>query len=46
MKATLVQENLSHFCPVTNFYATSDGKHLLVTYPGSTCWAPWPGCPV
>ena len=33
MKATLVQENLSHFCPVTNFYATSDGKHLLVTYP-------------
>lgn len=31
--ATLVAENLSQFCPVTNHYACSDGRYLLVTYP-------------
>lgn len=31
--ATVVQERVSHFCPTTNFYATSDGRHLLVTVP-------------
>lgn len=31
--ATLVAENLSHFCPVTNHYQCSDGRYLLVTYP-------------
>lgn len=29
--ATLVAENLSQFCPVTNHYECSDGKWLLVT---------------
>lgn len=31
--ATLVAENLSQFCPTTNFYSTDDGRHLLVTVP-------------
>ncbi|SCX06042.1 hypothetical protein [Mycolicibacterium fluoranthenivorans] len=31
--ATLVTENVSHFCPVTNFYECSDGRYLLVTIP-------------
>lgn len=31
--ATLVAENLSQFCPVTNHYLCSDGRYLLVTYP-------------
>ncbi|GAS94440.1 Gp21 [Mycolicibacterium canariasense] len=31
--ATLVGEQLSQFCPVTNHYECSDGKHLLVTIP-------------
>ncbi|MCH5645181.1 hypothetical protein [Gordonia sp. ABSL49_1] len=31
--ATLLAENLSQFCPVTNHYQCSDGKYLLVTYP-------------
>lgn len=31
--ATLVAENLSQFCPVTNHYVCSDGTFLLVTYP-------------
>jgi len=30
--ATLVAENLSQFCPVTNHYQCSDGKYLLVTF--------------
>ena len=30
---TLVAENLSQFCPTTNFYSTDDGKYLLVTVP-------------
>lgn len=31
--ATLLAENLSQFCPVTNHYLCSDGKYLLVTIP-------------
>ena len=31
--ATLVGENLSQFCPVTNHYRCSDERYLLVTYP-------------
>lgn len=31
--ATLLAENLTHFCPVTNHYQCSDGRYLLVTYP-------------
>ncbi|AJA43321.1 minor tail protein [Mycobacterium phage Sbash] len=31
--ATLVAEGLCQFCPVTNLYRCSDGKHLLVTIP-------------
>ena len=31
--ATLKAENLSTYCPVTNLYECSDGRHLLVTYP-------------
>ncbi|MCV7358469.1 DUF7572 family protein [Mycolicibacterium fluoranthenivorans] len=31
--ATLVTENVSHFCPMTNFYQCSDGTYLLVTIP-------------
>jgi len=29
--AVLVAEGLSRFCPVTNLYACSDGRHVLVT---------------
>jgi hypothetical protein len=29
--ATLVAANLSQFCPVTNHYLLSDGRHVLVT---------------
>lgn len=29
--ATLVAQNLSQFCPVTNHYQCSDGRYLLVT---------------
>ncbi|MGW0039814.1 DUF7572 family protein [Gordonia sp. NPDC003376] len=29
--ATLAQEYLPQFCPVTNFYSCSDGTYLLVT---------------
>ncbi|AER47679.1 minor tail protein [Mycobacterium phage Dori] len=31
--ATLVAERLSQFCPVTNHYRCSDGRHLLITMP-------------
>lgn len=31
--AKLKAEGLSQFCPTTNFYECSDGKHLLVTVP-------------
>lgn len=31
--ATIVAQNLSQFCPVTNHYQCSDGRYLLVTYP-------------
>lgn len=31
--ATLVRENLSQFCPTTNYYACDDGTFLLVTIP-------------
>lgn len=31
--ATLVAENVSQFCPVTNHYKCSDGTYLLVTIP-------------
>lgn len=30
---TLVAENLSQFCPMTNHYACEDGTYLLVTVP-------------
>ncbi|MCV7255699.1 hypothetical protein H7J86_26390 [Mycobacterium hackensackense] len=33
MEATLLTENLSQFCPITNHYACSDGTFLLVTVP-------------
>lgn len=29
--ATLIRAGLPQFCPVTNFYRLSDGRHVLVT---------------
>lgn len=31
MTATLVAEALPQYCPTTNLYACSDGRHLLIT---------------
>lgn len=31
--ATLVTENVSQFCPLTNLYECSDGTYVLVTIP-------------